>query len=100
LAFVILAYAFLGPPQTTRQSRALSLLGLIGAVAVLRLIGFLSVIVGVHNPNVLALQYVALFGSMAAGSWQIARGQAIEPAAALSKLATAITERFAKAAAG
>ena len=54
LAFVILAYAFLGPPQTTRQSRALSALGLIGAVALLRLIGFLSVIVGVHMPGVLA----------------------------------------------
>ena len=60
LAFVILAYAFLGPPQTTRQSRTLALLGLIGAVSLLRLVGFLSVIVGVHMPSVLAVQYVAL----------------------------------------
>ena len=97
VAFVLLAFAFLGPPQTTRQSRTLSLLGLIGAVTVLRLIGFFSVIVGVHVPNFLALQYVALFGSMAAASWQISRGHAIEPAAAISRLATAITERFAKA---
>jgi lipopolysaccharide export system permease protein len=97
IAFVILAYAFLGPPQTTRQSRTLSLLGLIAAVAVLRLTGFLSVIVGVHVPGALALQYVALFGSIAAASWQISRGQAIEPGAAVSKFATAITERFAKA---
>ena len=59
-AFVILAYMFLGPPQTTRQSRTLAALGLIGAVAVLRLIGFLSVIVGVHIPGILALQYLAL----------------------------------------
>ena len=97
LAFVILAYAFLGPPQTTRQSRALSALGLIGAVALLRLTGFLSVIVGVHTPGVLALQYVALVGSIVAGLWLISRGQALEPAAAVSKIATAITERFAKA---
>jgi lipopolysaccharide export system permease protein len=97
LAFVILAYAFLGPPQTTRQSRTLALLGLIGTVSLLRLIGFLSVIVGVHVPNIIAVQYVALIGSIAAGLWQISRGQAIEPAAAVSRLATVVTERLAKA---
>jgi lipopolysaccharide export system permease protein len=97
LAFAILAYAFLGPPQTTRQSRTLALLGLVGVVSLLRLVGFLSVIVGAHVPAVLALQYVALIGSIIAGSWQISRGRAIEPAAVISKIATAITERFAKA---
>ncbi len=100
LAFVILAYAFLGPPQTTRQSRTLALLGLIATVSVLRLAGFLSIIVGVRVPSVLALQYVALIISIAGGLWMISRGQAIEPAAALSKVATAIGERFAKATAG
>jgi lipopolysaccharide export system permease protein len=100
LAFVILAYAFLGPPQTTRQSRTLALLGLIATVSVLRLAGFLSIIVGVRVPSVLALQYVALVISIAGGLWMISRGQAIEPAAALSKVATAIGERFAKATAG
>jgi lipopolysaccharide export system permease protein len=97
-AFVILAYAFLGPPQTTRQSRTLALLAMIGAVSLLRLVGFLSVIVGVRVPSVLALQYVALFGSIGAGLWQISRGRAVEPAAAVSRLATAIGERLARAA--
>jgi lipopolysaccharide export system permease protein len=97
LAFVILAFAFLGPPQTTRQSRALAALGLIGAVSLLRLIGFLSVIVGVHVPSVLGVQYVALIGSIIAGLWQISRGQALEPAAAVTNIANAITQRFARA---
>ncbi len=97
LAFVILAYAFLGPPQTTRQSRTLVLFALVGVVSVLRLIGFLSVIIGAHVPSVIAAQYVALIGSIAAGSWQISRGQAIEPAAAVSKFASAVTERLARA---
>ncbi len=97
LAFVILAYAFLGPPQTTRQSRTLSLLGLVGAVSLLRLFGFLSIILGVRAPSMLALQYVALVGSMAAGLWMISRGRAIEPAAAVSKIAAAIGERLVKA---
>jgi lipopolysaccharide export system permease protein len=96
-AFVVLAYAFLGPPQTTRQSRTLSLLSLTGAVALLRLIGFLSVIIGAHAPAALAAQYVALIGSIVVGAWLISRGQAIEPAAVVSKIANVIGERVAKA---
>jgi lipopolysaccharide export system permease protein len=97
LAFVILAFCFLGPPQTTRQSRTLALLGMIGTVSLLRLVGFVSVIVGVRVPSVLAVQYVALLGSIAAGLWQISRAQAVEPAAAVSKLATSIGDRIARA---
>jgi lipopolysaccharide export system permease protein len=97
LAFVIVAYAFLGPPQTTRQSRTLALLGMIGVVALLRLTGFISVIVGVRVPSVLAVQYVALLGAIAAGLWQIRRGRAAEPAAAVTNLATAISDRIARA---
>src|ERR1700689_5250187 len=69
LAFIILACAFLGPPQTTRQSRTLAMLGMIGAVAALRLAGFISVVVGVRVPAVLSIQFIALFGTMAAGIW-------------------------------
>jgi lipopolysaccharide export system permease protein len=98
LAFAIIAYAFLGPPQTTRQSRTLALLGMIGAVSLLRLTGFVSVIVGVRAPSIVYLQFVALFGAMAAGLWQISCGRAVEPAAAVSRFATAITERLARAA--
>jgi hypothetical protein len=71
---------------------------MIGAVALLRLIGFVSVIVGVRVPSALALQYVTLFGAMAAGLWQISRGRAVEPAAAISRLAIAVGERLARAA--
>jgi lipopolysaccharide export system permease protein len=97
IAFVIVAFAFLGPPQTTRQSRSLALMGMITSIAVLRLVGFVSVIVGVKVPAVLAVQYIALFGATAAGLWQIHRGRAVEPAAAVAKMATAITDRIAKA---
>ena len=82
------------PPGRAARWRCL---GMIGVVALLRLLGFLSVIVGVRVPGVLAAQYVALFGAIVAGSWQISRGRAIEPAAVVSKFATAITERLARA---
>src|SRR5487761_1789614 len=65
LAFVILSFMFLGPPQTTRQSRTLALLGLIGSATGLRLLGFFSVVAGVHEPALLGLQFVALFAAMA-----------------------------------
>lgn len=97
LAFIILAYTFLGPPQTTRQSRTLALLAMIGAVAALRLVGFVSVIVGVRVPAVLAVQYVALLGTIAVCLLQISRGQAIEPATAVAKIATAIGDRISRA---
>ncbi len=96
LTFIILAYAFLGPPQTTRQSRTLALFGLIGVIGLLRLIGFLSVVVGVHAPGALALQYIALIGATVAGLWQISRGKALEPAATLSRIATAVGDRVAR----
>jgi lipopolysaccharide export system permease protein len=95
--FVILAYAFLGPPQTTRQSRAMALVGLTGAVSLLRLLGFLSVIVGQRVPAVLAVQYVALGGAAAAGLWHISHGRAIEPTEAMTKFVTMIGDRFARA---
>ena len=88
---------FLGPPQTTRQSRTLALLGMIGAVSLLRLVGFVSVIVGVRVPGVLPFNIVALFGAIVVGMWQISRGRAMEPAAAVSKIATAIGDRIARA---
>jgi hypothetical protein len=66
-------------------------------VSSLRLVGFLSIIVGVSVPSMLAVQYVALIGAAIAGLWLISRGQAFEPAVAVSKIATAIGDRVARA---
>jgi len=97
IAFVILTYMFLGPPQTTRQSRTLALLGLIGSATALRLLGFASTIIGVRVPGMLALQFVALFGTIAFGLLQISRGRSVEHAAFMTRIVTAITERVAQA---
>ena len=51
IAFVVIAYAYLGAPRTTRQSRAVSMLGAIAGVAFLRLIGFVSTVFGVNAPG-------------------------------------------------
>jgi lipopolysaccharide export system permease protein len=97
LAFAIVTFVFLGAPQTTRQSRSLALLGMISAATLLRLLGFISIILGIRIPAFLALQFVALGGAIIIGLVQISRGKTIEHAAFATRIATAITERIARA---
>jgi lipopolysaccharide export system permease protein len=99
LAFVILTYMFLGPPQTTRQSRTLALLGLIGSAAALRMIGFASIVFGVRVPALLAVQFLVLAAAIVGGLVQISGGKALGHPAILGRIMTAITERMAQAAA-
>jgi lipopolysaccharide export system permease protein len=99
LAFAILTYMFLGPPQTTRQSRTLALLGLITSALALRLIGFASVIVGVRYPSILSVQFIGLAAAMIVGLAQISRGKTIEHGAVATRIVNAISERVARAAA-
>ena len=96
LAFVVIAYAYLGAPRTTRQSRTLSMLGAIGSVAVLRLIGFASTVFGAAVPWMLALQYLILAAAVGAGLYVIRRGLIIEPPAFISDWLSALTERLGR----
>src|SRR5436305_1918449 len=96
LAFVILTYAYLGAPRTTRQSRTMSLLGAVGAVAALRTVGFVGMIAGVHTPFALALPYLALAAGSVLGYLAISRGVIIEPPAVITNLVNAIVERTAQ----
>jgi lipopolysaccharide export system permease protein len=94
IAFVIIAFAYLGAPRTTRQSRTMSMLGAIGGVALLRLIGFASTVFGATVPWMLALQYVAMAAAIALGLWVIRNGLVLEPPAFLAQWMTALTERI------
>ena len=96
LAFVVIAFAYLGAPRTTRQSRTLSILGAIGAVALLRLIGFISTVAGTAIPWMLSLQYLALAGAFAFGILVIRRGLILEPPAFIANAIAALTERLAR----
>ena len=96
LAFVVIAYAYLGAPRTTRQSRTLSMLCAIGGVALLRLIGFASTVFGAAIPWMLALQYLTLAAAIGAGLYVIRRGLIIEPPVFLSDWLAALTERLGR----
>ncbi len=94
LAFVVIAFAYLGAPRTTRQSRSMSMAGAIGGVALLRLIGFASTVFGAVIPWMLALQYVAIVVAFAFGLIVIRRGLILEPPAFLTNWLAALSERI------
>ncbi len=96
LAVVVIAYAYLGAPRTTRQSRTLSMLGAIGGVGLLRLIGFTSTVFGVSVPWMLSLQYLALAVAFALGFYVIRRGLILEPPAFINDWLAALTERVSQ----
>ncbi len=99
LAFVVIAFAYLGAPRTTRQSRALSMLGAIGMVMLVRMIGMIGVVVGVRSPEALLMPYLAIATVFVAGYFIIARGLIIEPPAFITDAITRIGERFTRVAA-
>jgi lipopolysaccharide export system permease protein len=96
LAFVIMTYAYLGAPRTTRQSRTMSLMGAISVVAALRGLGFVGMIAGVHTPIALLLPYLALVATFVLGYLAISRGVIIEPPAFISNAITAVMDRISQ----
>jgi lipopolysaccharide export system permease protein len=90
LAFVIIVYAYLGAPQTNRQSRSLSLVTAIAGVSAVRLAGFASSVFGINVPAALSLQYIALIAVSVPGLLAISRGLIIEPPAFATKTASMI----------
>jgi lipopolysaccharide export system permease protein len=94
IAFVVIAFAYLGAPRTTRQSRTVSMLGAIGGVGLLRLIGFASTVFGATMPWMLSLQYVAMALALVSGLWVIRRGLILEPPAFIVDWVTALTARI------
>ncbi|HTT46998.1 MAG TPA: LPS export ABC transporter permease LptF [Pseudolabrys sp.] len=93
LAFTVIAFAYLGAPRTNRQSRAISVFGAVGGVALLRMIGFASSVFGATIPWMLSLQYVALLVAFAGGLFVIQRGLILELPAAINNWLTVLTER-------
>jgi lipopolysaccharide export system permease protein len=94
LAFLVIAFAYLGAPRTNRQSRTLSLVGAIGGVALLRLAGFVSTVFGVNFPWMVWLQVVVLIIAFAIGLTVIRRGLILEPPAFIADWLAALTERI------
>jgi lipopolysaccharide export system permease protein len=91
-AFLVLAYAFLGAPSTTRQSRIWSIVTLTAGVVSLRLMGFVSSIVGQSTPALIAFQYLLMAATIGLCLFAISRGMIIEPPAGLANRVNAMIE--------
>jgi lipopolysaccharide export system permease protein len=96
LAFLMVTFAYLGAPRTTRQSRALSMVGAVAVVAALRAVGFFGMIAGAQRPIVLATPYLAMTAAAALGAWAIARGVIIEPPAFVTNAVNAAIEGLSR----
>ena len=96
LVFVIIAFAYLGAPRTTRQSRALSMVTAVSGVAVVRVMGFVSLVLGINRPFALSFQYIAVAIAAGLGIFAIAHGTIIEPPAFVLRAVSVITERVSR----
>jgi lipopolysaccharide export system permease protein len=104
-AFVVIAFAFLGAPRTTRQSRGAALAGAILGVAVLRVVGFASIVTSLARPWTVVIPYVTILLTFGFGLLAISRGSLVETPAfvtnainAASELTARLTRRFATSA--
>jgi lipopolysaccharide export system permease protein len=96
LAFLIVTFAFLGAPRSTRHSRAVSLISALAVVAALRGLGFVGAIFGEGEPNALLLPYAALVSVSLLGAWGIARAVIIEPPAFITNFLNALGKSLAR----
>jgi lipopolysaccharide export system permease protein len=92
IAFLVVTFAYLGAPRTTRQSRAMSLAGAITAIAILRAVGFVGTLAGTSTPAALVLPYVAIVVTVVLGVWGITRGVIIEPPEFVTRAVEAVVE--------
>jgi len=94
IAFIIIAFAYLGSPRTIRQGRTMPMLSTISAVAVLRLTGMACTVLGVRQPWLLAVPYLLLAATIGFGLHAISRGTPLEPPVAFTDWLNRITERL------
>jgi lipopolysaccharide export system permease protein len=98
-AFVIIAFAYLGPPRTTRQGRGAAMAGALLGVAVLRIIGFASIVAALSKPWAIWIPYGTIALTIVFGLIAISRGSLAETPAFVTSAMSAIgalTERFTR----
>jgi lipopolysaccharide export system permease protein len=96
LAFVVIAYVYLGTPRTTRQSRAIAMLSTVVSVMIVRFAGFVSIVVGAYAPMALAVQYIIVGLVFCFGFAAISRCLVIEPPVWMTNAIADITGRLSR----
>lgn len=96
LVFAVIAFAILGAPRTSRQSRGISIGFAIAAVSAVRLVGFAAIVFSAKTPSAVIGLYVMLGLVLAAGLTVISRGAILEPPALLMSMINALQARLAR----
>lgn len=96
ITFVIVAFALLGPPRTTRQSRSISVAAALLAVAGIRIAGFALSVLTVGGTYAAVLQYAMLAAAAGVGLYVISRGIVLEVPALMVEKTSALIERALK----
>jgi lipopolysaccharide export system permease protein len=96
IVFTIVTFAYLGAPRTTRQGRAMSVAGAAIAIAGIRLVGFVVIVLSMRHPWAPAVQYVVLAAATGLGLYAIHRGLEIEPPAFVTDAVNAIAARLSR----
>jgi lipopolysaccharide export system permease protein len=92
--FALIAFAILGAPRTTRQSRGLSMLMAILALAVVRLIGFAGIVFVNRSAGAIYPLYASVIGAGAVSIVVIARATVVEPPAFLTNALASLQAKF------
>jgi len=95
-AFVALAFAFLGAPRTTRQSRSFSISNAIFAVFGLRMAGFALSVLTAKSVYAAYGQYLLLLAACGISAWIILRGIVIEPPARVIEFFNSLVARMTR----
>lgn len=96
IVFVIITYAYLGAPRTTRQSRGFSVAAASGGIAAIRMLGFVSVILSVNYPFAPIIQYMLMAVVSAAALYAIGRGMILETPPFMVNMAANLAARFTR----
>ncbi len=96
VAFIVIAYAFLGIPTTTRQTRNMLLAMTVVTVIGLRLAGFGLIIFSVQTSAALFVLYGVMAAAMGFGALAIWRGKSLQPPTAPTQTLEALVKRFAR----
>lgn len=94
LAFTIVAFAFLGAPRTTRQSRSMSIVLTILAIGALRMAGFAATVLSARSVLAVVLQYVLIFSVSGVCFYVLLRGIIVELPAAFMEAVNRWNERL------
>ncbi len=96
IAFTVIAFAILGAPRTSRQSRAESIALTIVAIGALRLIGFACNVIATQTFAAIIVLYASLALAFGFGLTAIARGSVVELPSFIVQPWSSLFERLAR----